>query len=177
MWDPDLGSWIDTITAQVGDEMLYRLRFNTTDGATPERDDISLGYIALTDWIPPGTVVSSYATPTVSDWADFSDTTFPTTRSVNPTTPASVTLGSLQGYEWFLGDVAADGWWETTFTVLVVDEPVVQDGLKTGQPLEAHRLEHRRRAVLGSRHRRDRVPGTASGARQDRLAHERTRPG
>lgn len=130
VWDPELGSWTDTIDAQVGDEILYRARFNTNDGINPIRSDITLGYITLTDWIPPGTVYNHNASPSFD--GTFSVPATGTPPAVNPSVPTTITLGSLTGYQWFLGDVSADGWWETTFTVTVADVPVVQEGLKTG---------------------------------------------
>ena len=131
VWDPDLGMWTDSIDAQVGDEILYRVRFNTADGATPLRTDISLGYITLTDWLPPGTVYNGDAVP--SHAATFTlPAGAPPSADLNPDVPRAVTIGSLNGLEWFLGDVSADGWWETTLTVTVQDVPVVQEGLKTG---------------------------------------------
>ncbi len=56
----------------------------------------------------------------------------PASTTPDPDNPTNVTLGSLSGIEWFLGDVSADGWWETTFTVTVQDVPAVVEGLKTG---------------------------------------------
>lgn len=130
VWDPDLGIWTDTIDARVGDEILYRARFNTNDGVNPIRSDISLGYIALTDWIPPGTVYNHDASPSFA--GTFTVPATGTPPAINPSVPTTLTLGALTGYQWFLGDVSANGWWETTFTVTVVDTPVVQEGLKTG---------------------------------------------
>lgn len=130
VWDPDLGIWTNAIDAQVGDTLLYRVRFNTTDGANPVRDDISLGYITLTDWLPPGTVYNSDANPSYN--ATFSVPATGTPPSINATTPVPVTIGSLSGLQWFLGDVSADGWWETTFTVTVQNVVAVVPGLKTG---------------------------------------------
>ncbi len=130
VWDPDLSMWTDTIDAQVGDDILYRLRFNTNDGATPLRDDISMGYMTVTDWLPPGVLYNGDAVPTYD--ATFTVPTTGTPPAVNPDTPANVSIGSLSGLEWFLGDVSADGWWETTFTVTVQNVPVVAEGLKTG---------------------------------------------
>ncbi|MDA3935527.1 MAG: hypothetical protein PF636_01495, partial [Actinomycetota bacterium] len=130
VWDPALGAWTDTIDAQVGDELLYRARFNTNDGVDPIRSDISLGYITLTDWVPPGTVYNHDANPSYE--GTFSVPATPTPPAINMSVPTTVTLGSLTGYQWFLGDVSANGWWETTFTVTVQDVPVVQEGLKTG---------------------------------------------
>ncbi|MDP2400498.1 MAG: hypothetical protein Q8M66_00825, partial [Actinomycetota bacterium] len=130
MWDPIAAAWVETIDAQVGDELLYRVRFNTADGATPLRTDIALGYITLTDWLPPGTVYNGDAVPSYD--ATFSVPAAGSPPAINPDTPRNVTIGTLQGLEWFLGDVSADGWWETTFTATVADAPIVQDGLKTG---------------------------------------------
>ena len=135
VWDPELngglGDWTDSIDAQVGDVIEYRARFNCDDTQRPIRDDISLGYITLTDWLPPGTVYNGDAVP--SYVATFTQpASAPATPTPDPDVPSPVTLGGLSGIEWFLGDVSADGWWETTFTVTVVDAPVVQEGLKTG---------------------------------------------
>ena len=129
VWDPASGSWASETSATVGDTLLYRVRFNTSDGATPDRSDISLGHITLTDWLPPGVVYNNDAVPHYSDAADFSAVGSEVT---NIDTPYVVSLGTLSGREWFLGDVAADGWWETTFTVTVTNTPVVAEGLKTG---------------------------------------------
>lgn len=131
VWDPDTGTWVDSIDARVGDRLLYRLRFNTTDGVGPIRSDISLGYITLTDWLPPGTVYNGDAHPVHAGTFSL-PASAPPASVLNPDVPNTVTLGALTGLEWFLGDVSANGWWETTFTVTVQDLPVVQQGLKTG---------------------------------------------
>jgi len=134
VWDADLGDWVDEISATVGDVLTYRVRFNTDDGATPLRTDISLGDITLTDWLPPGVVYNGDASPVYpapqSNY--FNDPDAATLPDLNIDTPRAVAIGSLQGIEWYLGDVAANGWWEATFTVTVIDAPVLQDGLKTG---------------------------------------------
>lgn len=130
VWNPVTSSWAETMSAQVGDELLYRVRFNTDDGVTPLRSNVALGNITLTDWLPPGTVYNGDAAPSYD--ASFSVPGTGTPPALNPDTPNSVSIGSLSGLEWFLGDVSPDGWWETTFTVTVTDQPVVQEGLKTG---------------------------------------------
>jgi len=134
VWDADLGDWASEISATVGDVLTYRVRFNTADGATPLRTDISLGDITLTDWLPPGVVYNGDASPIypAPQSSYFSDPDLGTLPDLNVDTPRAVAIGSLQGIEWYLGNVAADGWWETTFTVTVIDTPVLQDGLKTG---------------------------------------------
>lgn len=130
VWDPDSGTWTSSIDAQPGDTLLYRVRFNTTDGLTPARDDISLGYITLTDWLPPGMVYNGDANPSYD--ATFSVPASGSPPSINTTLPVPVSIGSLSGIQWFLGDVSADGWWETTFTATVMNVPAVVPGLKTG---------------------------------------------
>jgi len=134
VWDADLGDWTSEISATVGDVLTYRVRFNTDDGATPLRTDISLGDITLTDWLPPGVVYNGDANPVhpAPESNYFSDPDAATLPDLNIDTPRAVAIGSLQGIEWYLGDVAANGWWETTFTVTVIDAPALQDGLKTG---------------------------------------------
>ncbi len=132
VWDPVLSAWTDGISATVGDVLTYRVRFNTTDGANPLRTDITLGDTTLTDWLPPGVVYNGDAAVTYADIADFVDPDAAEDPALNVTAPTNVSIGSLVGIEWYLGDVARDGWWEATFTVTVTDVPVVADGLKTG---------------------------------------------
>lgn len=130
VWDPRTSTWTDHITAQVGDVLQYRLRFNTHNGLTPARTDIALGHIVVTDWLPPGTVYNGDAVPHHS--GTFEVPGSGSITAINQDTPNVVTLGSLTGLEWVFGDVSSDGWWETTFTATVVDDPVVAEGLYTG---------------------------------------------
>lgn len=130
VWDPVAAVWTDTITAQVGDTLRYRVRFNTHNGSSPARTDIALGHIIVTDWLPPGTVYNNDATTTHAGSFDVPATG--TITAVNTGDPVQVSLGFLNGLEWALGDVSSDGWWEAQFTATVIDTPIVAEGLITG---------------------------------------------
>jgi len=45
-------------------------------------------------------------------------------------TPTVVTLGGLQGLQWYLGNVAQAGWWQAVYTATVDDVPAVADGVE-----------------------------------------------
>jgi LPXTG-site transpeptidase (sortase) family protein len=127
VWNPDTASWSNQVTATVGDKVLFRVRFNTNDGATPERSNITLGNITVADWLPPGCVYDGNAVPRHSPIGDFVDPS-PSPPPLNVDVGNPVTLGSLTGVEWYLGDVAKAGWWETTFTATVQNVPQVAAG-------------------------------------------------
>ncbi|MDY0341490.1 MAG: isopeptide-forming domain-containing fimbrial protein, partial [Coriobacteriia bacterium] len=131
--DPASGAWVDGISATVGDVLTYRVRFNTDDGINPLQEDITLGDATLTDWLPPGVVyIDGSAAVAYADINDFTDPDAGEDPELNVTIPDDVSIGSLTGIEWYLGNVAPDGWWEATFDVTVTDVPIVADGLKTG---------------------------------------------
>ncbi len=128
---PDSSSWVSQGAATVGDVIRVRVRFNTNDGATPIRSDIRFGRIAVTDWLPPGCSYNGDAVEVHSGVGDFTqpaDPSFPTINPAGP--PVTATIGSLQGVEWYLGDVAKGGWWEAEFTMTVTDASAVADGVQ-----------------------------------------------
>jgi len=128
---PDTSVWVSQGAATVGDEIRVRVRFNTNDGATPIRSDIRFGNISVVDWLPPGCTYNGDAVEVHSGGGDFtqpSDPSFPTINPDGP--PATATIGSLEGVEWYLGDVAKGGWWEAEFTVTVTDAAAVADGVQ-----------------------------------------------
>ena len=123
------GTWVQTTSRTVGDTVHFRVRFNTTDGATPTNTDIAMGNITVTDWLPPGLSYSGNLTITPSGAGDFSDP-----GGANPPlnvsgAPTAVTAGGLQGLQWYLGNVVHDGWWQATFTAHVDDVVAVADGV------------------------------------------------
>jgi uncharacterized repeat protein (TIGR01451 family)/fimbrial isopeptide formation D2 family protein len=130
MLDPGTSTWSKDVTMTVGDTSTVRVRFNTTNGSTPERSDINMGNIELTDWLPAGmSIVDGTFNATYSDAGDF---TLPTTGTPPPlsiSTPTTTSIGGVQGVSWYLGNVAPAGWWEATFDVHLEDAPAVQDGI------------------------------------------------
>jgi LPXTG-site transpeptidase (sortase) family protein len=127
--DPDNpGTWIDATTATVGDTLTFRLRFNTNDGATPIRNDISMKDVYLTDWLPKGFSYNNDSVINYSDSGHFTDPSGdPPALNYNGT-PHNVTIGGLEGLEWYLGDVTQNGWWEAIFTVTVDHDSSMADG-------------------------------------------------
>lgn len=126
--DPVSGLWTSTANATVGDTVSFLVRFNTTDSLTPTLDDIRMGSVTLTDWLPPGMsfVARSIA---LSDLGHFTQPAGTPPPLINPVEPALTTSGGLNGLDWFVGDVAAGGWWEAEITARVNDVPAVQDGV------------------------------------------------
>ncbi len=117
------GTWIDATDAVVGDTMRFRVRFNTNDGANPVVSNINLGNIVVTDWLPPGMSYNNDAVETYSASSDFTD-------GGNPDTESAVTIGSLNGVEWTLGDISQGGWWQAIFTASVADSSSVVEGVE-----------------------------------------------
>jgi fimbrial isopeptide formation D2 family protein/uncharacterized repeat protein (TIGR01451 family) len=122
------GNWLDSVEARVGDTLKFRIRFNTNDGSTAIRNDIIMGNITVTDWIPQGTTFNNDASITFSNSADFSDPSVdPPSLNFNGS-PDVISSSSLTGLEWYLGDVAAGGWWEATFTISIPNNPSIYEG-------------------------------------------------
>ncbi len=123
----DGSAWTDAVQATVGDELWFRVRFNTADGATPIRSDIRFKDIQVTDWLPPGTsyVAGSYAlaysTPAATYFLD------PGSQYDDPPTP--VAIGGLSGLDWWLGNIERGGWWQVVFRVQVDDAAGVAAGV------------------------------------------------
>ena len=115
------GTWIDATDAVVGDTMRFRVRFNTNDGANPIVSNVNLGNIVVTDWLPPGMSYNNDAVETYSASGDFTD-------GGDPDTESAVTIGSLNGVEWTLGDISQGGWWQAIFTAKVDDSSSVTEG-------------------------------------------------
>ncbi len=116
------GTWLDATEAVVGDNLKFRVRFNTNDGANPVVANIKLGDITVTDWLPKGmSYVAASAVESYSAPGDFTD-------GGNPEAETAVTIGSLNGVEWDLGDVAQAGWWQAIFTARVEDVVTVISG-------------------------------------------------
>ncbi|MDZ4168464.1 MAG: isopeptide-forming domain-containing fimbrial protein [Coriobacteriia bacterium] len=129
VYDPAAGTWSKATSATVGDVLTFRVRFNTDDGATALRDDITMGYTEVTDWLPPGLAFNNDAAITRSPDTSFSVPSTGTPRPLNLDSPDLVTLAGLDGVQWFLGDVGEDAWWEATFSATVTDTVGVQDGV------------------------------------------------
>ncbi|PID51980.1 MAG: hypothetical protein CR972_04250 [Candidatus Moraniibacteriota bacterium] len=117
------GTWEKEVDAVVGDTLKFRVRFNTTDGATPTLGNVNLGDIVVTDWLPKGTAYNNDATMTYSNASDFLDPS-----SAYNDSPVTQTIGSLNGVEWNLGDISSGGWWQAEFTVDIVDNAEFFDG-------------------------------------------------
>jgi uncharacterized repeat protein (TIGR01451 family)/fimbrial isopeptide formation D2 family protein len=123
----DGSAWTDSVTATVGDELYFRVRFNTADGASPIRSDIRFKDIQVTDWLPPGTTYVAgsyslaYSTPAATYFLD------PGSQYNDPPTP--VTIGGLAGLDWWLGNIERGGWWEVVFRVEVDDAAGVAAGV------------------------------------------------
>lgn len=114
------GNWVESVDATVGDQLKFRVRFNTNDGSNPILMNVNLGDIVVTDWLPPGLSYNDDAVMTYSG-NDF-------TGSNYDDDPTAVTIGGLDGLEWNLGDVDQGGWWQAEFTVDVVDVSCVTEG-------------------------------------------------
>jgi fimbrial isopeptide formation D2 family protein/uncharacterized repeat protein (TIGR01451 family) len=128
---PGSDTWVQTTTRTVGDTVTFRVRFNTTDGSTPTSTDIKMGRITVTDWLPPGMTYDGDAVITPSNPGDFTDPDSgspPALLNVG-VPPTVVTLGGLQGLQWYLGNVAQAGWWQAVFTAHIDDVPAVADGV------------------------------------------------
>ncbi len=126
---PGSGTWVQTTSRTVGDTVRFRVRFNTTDGLTPTNSDIAMGNIAVTDWLPPGMSYSDDLVVTPSSAGDFTDPGG-SAPPLNVTgEPTIVSLGGMQGLQWYLGNVARAGWWQATFTAHVDDVAAVADGV------------------------------------------------
>ncbi|MBN2027895.1 MAG: DUF11 domain-containing protein [Actinobacteria bacterium] len=121
----DGSAWTDSVTATVGDELWFRVRFNTADGATPIRSDIRFKDIQVTDWLPPGTsyIAGSYGLA----HADAAFFLSPGSQFNDPPTP--VTIGGLAGLDWFLGNIERGGWWQVVFRAQVDDAAGVAAGV------------------------------------------------
>jgi fimbrial isopeptide formation D2 family protein/uncharacterized repeat protein (TIGR01451 family) len=123
----DGSAWTDSVKATVGDELYFRVRFNTADGLTPIRSDIRFKDISVTDWLPPGTsyVAGSYSlaysTPAGSYFLSMGS------QYNDPPTP--VTIGGLSGLDWWLGEIERGGWWQVEFRVQVDDVAAVAEGV------------------------------------------------
>jgi len=123
------GTWLQTTSATIGDTVKFRVRFNTTDGSTPTSSDINMGRITVTDWLPPGMTYDGDAVLTPSAPGDFTDPGGGPPLNVSDP-PTVVTLGGLQGLQWYLGNVAQAGWWQAVYTATVDDVPAVADGVE-----------------------------------------------
>ena|GEM_PF-3249897 len=127
--NPVTGVWQSTVaSATPGDVLEFRVRFNTTDGLTPEKTNIIMGKTDVTDWLPPATRYNNDAVVTYSDATDFSDPDTSTAPAINISTPTTPTIGGLQGIEWYLGNVQRAGWWQATFSVTVNNVTAVAAG-------------------------------------------------
>ena len=129
VYNPLTATWSKAASATVGDKLTFRVRFNTGDGATPLRNNITMGYTELTDWLPSGLAYNGDAAILRSPDASFSVPTTGTPRPLNLTTATAVNLGGLDGVQWFLGDVGPGAWWQATFSVTVTNTASVQDGV------------------------------------------------
>jgi uncharacterized repeat protein (TIGR01451 family)/fimbrial isopeptide formation D2 family protein len=123
----DGSAWTDAVQATVGDELWFRVRFNTADGASPIRSDIRFKDISVTDWLPPGTSYIdgsyslAYSTPGGSYFLN------PGSQYDDP--PNAVTIGGLSGLDWWLGNIERGGWWQVVFRVQVDDVSAVAEGV------------------------------------------------
>jgi len=129
----DGDNWVpeENIEATVGDELYFRMRFNTTDGENPYRSDIQFGDISMTDWLPPGMAYEdNSAVFLFSSVDDFNKGEPINTQANFNGEPYDVETGSLKGLRWIFGDVLEGGWWEVIFKVVVDDDDdFVKDGV------------------------------------------------
>lgn len=116
----DSNNWVDAVDATIGDQLKFRVRFNTNDGVSPDVSNIKLGDIVVADWLPLGTIYNGDAVMTYSSDGDFSGSNY-------DTDPHETTSGSFDGLEWELGDVSEGGWWQAIFTVTIDDASYVEN--------------------------------------------------
>lgn len=119
-------SWLDRINLTVGDQVFFRIRFNTNDGINPQRTDIRFGDIAIVDWLPPGIdyVDDSHVLSYVPN-----ESLFISPDSQYNCSPEMVNIRHLDGLKWWLGDVEKGGWWQVIFQAVVTDTTAVAQGV------------------------------------------------